>query len=200
MEVVDDDLRTLVADMFETMDAAPGVGLAGPQVGVGLRLFVYSWVDDDGEPWRGVAINPTVWQSPLGIEPLDDDEESEGCLSIPGERFPLRRAESVLLRATDLDEDEESEGCLSIPGERFPLRRAEGVLLRAVDEHGEPFEVEAHGWLARIFQHEYDHLDGYLYADRLGHPYGKQVAKAIRKSSWGGPGRSWLPGRDHPEG
>jgi len=167
----DDDLRALVQDMYETMDLAPGVGLAGPQVGVGKRLFVYSWTDDDEVLHRGVAINPVLWTTPPVPETVEE-----------------------------LDEDEESEGCLSIPGERFPLRRAEGALLSAVDEHGEPFEVEAHGWLARVFQHEYDHLDGYLYADRLVHPYGKQVAKAIRKSSWGGPGKSWLPGRDHPEG
>jgi len=167
----DDDLRTLVADMFETMDLAPGVGLAGPQVGVGKRLFVYSWTDDDEVLHRGAAVNPVLWTTP----PVPESVE-------------------------ELDEDDESEGCLSVPGERFPLRRSEGVLLRAVDEHGEPFEVEAHGWLARIFQHEYDHLDGYLYADRLVHPYAKLVAKAIRKNSWGGPGKSWLPGRDHPEG
>jgi len=160
---VDDELRTLVADMFDTMDAAPGVGLAGPQVGVGLRLFVFSWVDDDGESWRGVAINPTLWQSPLTIEPLDDGEE-EGCLSIPGERFPLRRAESVLLRATDLD--------------------------------GAEFEIAAHGWLARIFQHEYDHLDGVLYADRLEHPFHKAAQKSVKRSSWGVPGKTWLPGVD----
>lgn len=169
--VFDDDLRTLVDDMFETMDLAPGVGLAGPQVGVGKRLFVYAWTDDDEVLHRGVAVNPVLWTSPLVPEAVEE-----------------------------LDEDDESEGCLSIPGERFPLRRAEGVLLRAVDAEGTPFEVEAHGWLARIFQHEYDHLDGYLYADRLVHPYAKQAAKAVRKSSWGGPGKSWLPGRDHPEG
>ena len=162
--VVDDDLRTLVADMFETMDAAPGVGLAGPQVGVGKRLFVYSWTDDDGELWRGVAINPTLWQSPLSIEPLDDDSESEGCLSVPGERFPLRRADGVVLRATDLDGDE--------------------------------VEIEAWGWLARIFQHEYDHLNGVLYADRLPHPASVAVAKAIKKAKWGVPGNSWMPGVD----
>jgi len=167
----DDDLRALVADMFESMDLAPGVGLAGPQVGVGKRLFVYSWTDDDEVLHRGVAVNPVLWTSP----------------SVP---------ESI----EELDEDDESEGCLSVPGERFPLRRAEGVLLRAVDAEGTPFEVEAHGWLARIFQHEYDHLDGVLYVDRLVHPYAKQAAKAVRKSSWGTPGQSWLPGRDHPEG
>jgi peptide deformylase len=168
--VFDDALRALVADMVETMDLAPGVGLAGPQVGVGKRLFVYSWTDDDGVLWRGVAVNPVLWTTP----PLPESVE-------------------------ELDEDEESEGCLSIPGERFPLRRSEGALLRAVDEHGEPFEIEAHGWLARVFQHEYDHLDGLLYADRLVHPYAKQAQKAVRKNSWGGPGKSWLPGRDHPE-
>ncbi|GAA4666937.1 peptide deformylase [Frondihabitans cladoniiphilus] len=162
------ELRELVLDMFTTMDEAPGVGLAGPQVGVGLRLFVYSYVDDDGVSWRGEAINPTLWQSPLTIEPLDDEEESEGCLSIPGERYPLRRAE--------------------------------GVILRAVDINGEPFEIEAHGWLARIFQHEYDHLDGVLYADRLELPFAKAVTKVIRKKGWGVPGHDWTPGLDHPEG
>jgi len=169
--VFDDDLRTLVADMFETMDLAPGVGLAGPQIGVGRRLFVYSWTDDDGVLWRGAAVNPVLWTTPAVPESIEE-----------------------------LDEDDESEGCLSVPGERFPLRRSEGALLQAFDEHGEPFEIEAHGWLARVFQHEYDHLDGVLYADRLVHPYAKQVQKAIRKASWGGPGQSWLPGRDHPEG
>ena len=169
--VFDDDLRALVQDMFETMDLAPGVGLAGPQVGVGKRLFVYSYVDDYGVHWRGVAVNPVLW-----ITPPEPDSVEE------------------------LDEDEESEGCLSVPGLRFPLRRSQGALLRAVDEHGEPFEIEAHGWLARVFQHEFDHLDGLLYTDRLVHPWAKQVQKAVKKQSWGGPGQSWLPGRDHPEG
>jgi len=163
----DDELRQLVEDMFETMDAAPGVGLAGPQVGVPLRLFVFGWTDDDDVLHRGVAINPVLWQSPLSIDELDEDEESEGCLSFPGERFPLRRAEYVILRAVDLA--------------------------------GEPFEIEAEGWLARIFQHEFDHLDGVLYVDRLSHPYAKTAAKTQRKNSWGVPGLSWLPGRDHLE-
>ena len=101
--VVDDELRALVADMFETMDAAPGVGLAGPQVGVGKRLFVYSWTDDDGTLWRGVAVNPTLWQSPLSIEPLDDESESEGCLSVPGFWFPTPRWSYARVEGVDLD-------------------------------------------------------------------------------------------------
>ncbi len=161
---IDDSVRELVRDMEETMAAAPGVGLAAPQVGVPLRIFVWSWVDEEGAVHRGTAINPHLLIAPLTLGELDEDEESEGCLSIPGERFPLRRSAEAVLTATGLD--------------------------------GAPFEVRATGWLARIFQHEYDHLDGVLYADRLAHPHDKGVAKAIRKKSWGSPGQSWMPGVD----
>src|SRR3954466_16096609 len=141
----DQELRVLVDDMFETMDAAPGVGLAAPQVGVPKRLFVFGWTDDDGRLYRGAAINPVLWITPASTEELDDDTESEGCLSFPGERFPLRRSEKAILQAVDLD--------------------------------GTPFEIRADGWLARIFQHEYDHLDGIIYVDRLAHPFAKAAAK-----------------------
>jgi len=165
---IDDDVRQLVQDMYETMDAAPGVGLAAPQVGVGLRIFTYSYTDEDGAPWRGVIINPELWIAPLEPGEPDPDEESEGCLSFPGERFPLRRSERALLRAVGLDR--------------------------------EAFEVHADGWLARIFQHEFDHLNGILYADRLDHPHAKAAAKVIKKRSWGSPGQFWLPGEDDLEG
>ncbi|CAN5373321.1 peptide deformylase [soil metagenome] len=163
----DDSLSTLVTDMFETMKEAPGVGLAAPQVGVGLRLFVYNWTDDTELQHRGVAINPELWLSPIPIGEPDEDDEDEGCLSIPGERFPLRRAARATLTALDLQQRQ--------------------------------FEVKAQGWLARIFQHEYDHLDGVLYVDRLRHEYEKPVAKAIKKQGWGIPGLSWLPGEEHLE-
>lgn len=165
--VFDETLERLVADMRETMAEAPGVGLAGPQVGVDARLFVWDWTDDDEVHHVGVAINPELWVSPA---PLDEP-----------------------------DEWDHSEGCLSVPGERFPLMRSERALLRAVDLEGAPFEIEAHGWLARIFQHEYDHLNGVLYVDRLAHPHGKAAAKAIKRQSWGGPGHSWTPGIDRLE-
>jgi peptide deformylase len=102
--VFDDELRTLVADMFETMDKAPGVGLAAPQVGVPLRLFVYSYDHDPAGPLRGVAINPQLWLSPTPIGEPDDEAEAEGCLSVPGERFPLRRAARTRLTAVDLEQ------------------------------------------------------------------------------------------------
>jgi peptide deformylase len=164
VDEIDDSVRELVRDMEETMSTAPGVGLAAPQVGVPLRVFVWSWVDEEGIAHRGTAINPSLLIAPTTLGDLDDDAESEGCLSIPGERFPLRRSDEALLTATDLD--------------------------------GRPFEIRATGWLARIFQHEFDHLNGVLYADRLAHPHDKGVAKAIRKKSWGSPGQSWMPGVD----
>jgi len=163
----DQELRSLANDMVDTMLAAPGVGLAAPQVGVPLRMFVYRWVDDDLLTWQGVAVNPTLWQSPIPVSEPDEDEDSEGCLSLPGERFPLRRASSVRLSAVDLQ--------------------------------GQPFEVNADGWLARIFQHEYDHLDGILYVDRLGAAHAKAAAKAIKRRNWAEPGLSWVPGEDHLE-
>jgi peptide deformylase len=163
----DDDLRTLVADMFDTMDAAPGVGLAAPQVGVPLRVFTFSYTDDNEHPWRGVAINPELWITPVPVGEADEDDDIEGCLSFPGERFPLLRSPNAALRAVNLDQ--------------------------------QPFEIPAHGWLARIFQHEYDHLNGTLYVDRLEHPYAKAVAKITRKRSWGAPGLTWMPGVDNLE-
>ncbi len=167
VESIDEALRALVDDMFQTMEAAPGVGLAAPQVGVAQRVFVYDWTDEHDVRWRGVAINPELLVSPLELDELDEDLEAEGCLSVPGERFPLRRAERALLRATDLD--------------------------------GSAFEIDAQDWLARIFQHEYDHLEGVLYIDRLAHPHGKAAFKAVKRNSWGSPGQSWLPGRDRLE-
>lgn len=163
----DDGLRRLVSDMYETMDAAPGVGLAAPQVGVPLRVFVYSYNPESGEVARGVAINPELLITPVPIGEADEDAESEGCLSFPGERFPLRRAERAVLSAIDLEQ--------------------------------RPFRIEADGWFARIFQHEFDHLNGVLYTDRLERDYAKTVVKVTRRSGWGVPGASWMPGVDHLE-
>ncbi|WBU38443.1 peptide deformylase [Homoserinibacter sp. YIM 151385] len=168
VERIDDEVRQLVSDLYDTMREAPGVGLAAPQVGVPLRLFVYEWADEDGQLFRGTAINPTLLISPPPVGEPDEDVDAEGCLSVPGERFPLLRSERALLRATDIG--------------------------------GNDVEIEAEGWLARIFQHEYDHLDGLLYIDRLAHPHGKAAQKAIRKQGWGSPGRSWMPGVDRLEG
>ena len=76
----DDDLKTLVADMYDTMDKAPGVGLAATQVGIGLRIFTYNWTEDDGTHLRGVVINPSLELGPISDE-VPDEEAVDGVMS-----------------------------------------------------------------------------------------------------------------------
>ena len=123
-----------------------------------LRIYTYSYADDDGAPWRGVIINPELWMRPMEPGEPDPDDESEGCLYFSGERFPLRRSEVVLVTGTDLE--------------------------------GAPVRIQVDGWRARIMQHEFDHLDGVLDADRLGDSDWKTVQKIARKRGWGVPVRS----------
>ena len=127
----DRELRRLIDEMFQVMYAASGVGLAGPQIGVGRRLFVY---DLNGR--KGHVINPE-----LTVDDPAEVVEEEGCLSVP---------------------DRESGRPLyaAVP-------RAAGVTVRGLDRLGRPVRVKAHGYLARCFQHETDHLDGRLFLDRL---------------------------------
>ena len=103
VQEVDDELRTLVADMFDTMAAAHGVGLAANQVGVDLRVFVYDCPDEKGRRARGVVVNPVIETSlrPEGMPDPEDDDE--GCLSVPAEQFPTGRAEWARVTGTDLD-------------------------------------------------------------------------------------------------
>jgi peptide deformylase len=163
----DDELRVLVEDMFDTMDEAPGVGLAAPQVGVNLRVFVYDYADDDDNERRGVVINPVLEVGPIEAGEADWDTELEGCLSVPGERFPIKRADWARVSGVDLDNN--------------------------------PVVIEATGWFARIFQHEFDHLDGILYVDKLAEPHKSDAAKVVKKNGWGTPGISWMPGVDNLE-
>lgn len=165
MTEFNDELATLVSDMYLTMEKAPGVGLAAPQIGVGLRVFVYDWEDDHGVLHRGEVINPELELGPIGQEPADPESEIEGCLSVPGERFPLKRADKAILTGLNLKQ--------------------------------EKVHIEATGWLARIFQHEFDHLNGTLYVDRLAEPHKTDAMKIVKKQKWGKPGLAWMPGIDN---
>ncbi|MCQ2583836.1 MAG: peptide deformylase [Treponema sp.] len=122
---VNDEIRQLAEDMFETMIEAEGVGLAAPQIDRNIRMFVLI-ADDDV---RRVFINPQIIKT-----------SAEVC---------------------DYD-----EGCLSIPQIYETITRPEKVTVQALNEKGKPFTLEADGFLARIIQHEYDHLEGILYIDR----------------------------------
>jgi peptide deformylase len=111
VETFDEELRTLVEDMFDTMAAAPGVGLAANQVGVDLRLFVYDCPDDQGVRHRGVVINPELGTSERPETMPDPDDDLEGCLSVPGESFPTGRASWAKVTGQDLSgEPVEVEG------------------------------------------------------------------------------------------
>lgn len=164
----DDELATLVEDMFETMYAAEGVGLAANQIGVDLRIFVYDCPDEElGERRKGLVVNPV----------LETSERPEG--------MP--------------DPDNDWEGCLSVPGESFPTGRATWAKVTGFDLDGEPIEVEGKGFFARCLQHETDHLDGYIYLDRLVGRHARAAKKMIKRNGWGVPGLSWDPSDEKPK-
>lgn len=161
------DVVALLDDMYETMDAANGVGLAANQVGVGRRFFVYDCPEGSGRGGprrRGEVINPVL-------------ETSE----IP-EIMP--------------DPDDNDEGCLSVPGEQFPTGRADWAKVTGVDRNGNSVEIEGKDFFARMLQHETGHLDGFLYVDVLMGRNARAAKKTIKRNGWGVPGLTWLPGDD----
>lgn len=169
VEAFDDELRALVGDMFDTMEAAEGVGLAANQIGVDLRLFVYDCPDEETRTrLRGVVVNPVL-------------ETSERPETMP-----------------DPDGDDD-EGCLSVPAEVYPTGRAEWAKVTGLDADGKPVEVEARGYFARCLQHETDHLDGIIYVDRLVGRNQRAARKAIKRNGWGVPGLSWDPAAQQAE-
>ncbi|MBL7498492.1 peptide deformylase [Frankia sp. CNm7] len=145
-------LRRLVDDMIETMYAAPGVGLAAPQVGVGLRLFVFD----------------TDW--------LPGGRETPAARR--GRRSPRVVVNPVLER--EPGDQSDYEGCLSVPGYQYSTPRAATATVRGVDTAGEPVEYSGTGFLARCLQHESDHLDGTLYLDRLTGLNRRAAQRALR--------------------
>lgn len=133
------DLSQLIEDMYETMHAAQGIGLAAPQIGKSIRLFVV-----DG----------------TGLE-KDDEEAEEGM-----ENFKKAFINPVMLEELGTPWDFE-EGCLSIPNIREKISRKETIRIRYYDEHWQLKEEEYDGMQARIIQHEYDHIEGKLFIDYL---------------------------------
>ena len=125
---VDEDLRRLAEGMFKVMQAAGGMGLAAPQVGVPVQVFVVSPALLRGDH-GGVYVNPRL------IDQDGSEVAEEGCLSLPGVNCRIKRAQRVTIRATDLD--------------------------------GAAFSDQGEGLAARVFQHEMDHLNGVLIAERM---------------------------------
>ncbi len=189
VERFDSSLSDLVTDMIDTMHAAPGVGLAAPQIGVGRQVFVWSY--------RGGGAFDRRYQHILQLErasALGFNNAMSGVVVNPILDLIWDDSGARAILPTDLDIACESEGCLSVPGLQYPLRRALGAVLRGYDTTGTPITVAARGWLARIFQHEYDHLQGTLYVDRLEDPYTQIARQAEADKGWGRPGYTWTPG------
>lgn len=139
----DDDLQTLIDDMIQTMHAAPGIGLAAPQVGVGLRVFV-------ADPSAGRSIDDLV----IIVNPRIVEQEGA---------------------------QREEEGCLSLPGFTARITRPARMVVRGYDREGTGITVEGGALLARVLQHEMDHLDGALFVDRMRGLRRDQIVRRVRK-------------------
>jgi len=133
----DDKFQTLVDDMVETMIDAPGVGLAAPQVAISQRLIVVRLPDT-----------------------TEEDREEYGELA--GKLYVVANPKII---KSSKEMVSGVEGCLSIPGILGDVDRHESVVVTGQDRDGKPTRVKAKGWLARVFQHEIDHLDGQLFID-----------------------------------
>ena len=159
-----DDLRTLVADMFETMYDAPGIGLAAIQVGVPLRVLV------------------------IDLQPEDPDAEPEVCTAHGGHEHshqPLKREPRVFINPEILDPSEEhriyQEGCLSVPEIYAEVERPATIRARWQDLDGTIHEEAMDGLMATCLQHEMDHLEGVLFIDHLSRLKRAMALKKLEK-------------------
>ena len=136
------DLDTLIENMWETMYNANGVGIAAPQIGKSIRLFIV-----DASPFA------------------KDDEISNDEIST------LKDFKKVFINPEMIEETGEewdfTEGCLSIPNIREDISRKENIIIRYYDESFEKIQLTLKGLAARIVQHEYDHIEGVLFIDKL---------------------------------
>ena len=132
----DGKLQTLIDDMVETMLDAPGVGLAAPQVAISQRLIVVRLPDDE--------------------ESKEEYGDQAGVLYAVANPEIIKHSRSMV---------EGVEACLSIPGYQGNVDRYESVVVTGQDRQGKPIRIKAKDWLARVFQHEIDHLDGVLFID-----------------------------------
>jgi len=145
------NLNTLIANMYNTMNYAYGVGLAAPQIGLPIRLFVV-----DTAPFA------------------DDDDLTED------ERTFLSNFKKTFINAKITEETGDkwlfNEGCLSIPGVREDVSRQKQITIEFVDEQFTPQRLTLNGLAARVVQHEYDHIEGILFTDKLS-SFKKQLIK-----------------------
>lgn len=141
------ELAALVEDLFATMYAAQGVGLAANQVGESLRVFVFDCPDDEDVRHLGHVVNPR-----------------------------LVEADGVVIRGP--------EGCLSLPGLEAGTERYDHAVVEGFTMTGESVTVHGTGFFARCLQHECDHLDGRVYADRVTGWRHRRLMRQVARASW----------------
>ncbi len=151
------NLKELIANMFETMEHADGVGLAAPQIGLPIRVAVITLdpLSDEHPEFKGfnkVYINPHI-------------------IEISGEEVSME------------------EGCLSLPGIHEAVKRGDKIRVKYMDENFVEYEEEVEGYLARVMQHEFDHLDGKMFIDHIS-PLRKQMIKGKLNAMLNGKARS----------
>jgi len=135
----DKDLQTLIDDMIETMRDAPGVGLAAPQVDISEQLIVVEYSEED-----------------------DDEDTEEEAEAKPKKLYVM--INPVIVKAWE-EKVVGVEGCLSIPGIQGDVERYEAIQVKGLNRFGKPQKIKVNGWMARIFQHEIDHLNGILFTE-----------------------------------
>lgn len=138
---VNEEIRRIAFRMIEIMREQDGIGLAAPQAGLGIRVFVCDVP-----------------------QPMEPEEPTDGSLAWTDGPIVCINPEVVEFGPTRSPYE---EGCLSLPGIRGDIVRPETVRMRATDLQGKPFEIDASGLLARCLQHEMDHLDGVLIVDKM---------------------------------
>ena len=133
----DKELQTVIDDMIETMRDAPGVGLAAPQIGLSERLIVVEYYENEEAEEAEDEARKKVW---VMLNPEIVKASEEKVMGV--------------------------EGCLSIPNLVGEVERHETIQIKGQNRRGQPMKVKATGWLARIFQHEIDHVNGVVFTDR----------------------------------
>ena len=158
VDTIDDELKQLTQDMGETMFAAPGVGLAAPQVGVNKRVIVYD------------------------LNAVDKDKDDENTREIKKEFRALINPEIIDASGSIISKE---EGCLSVLEYNADVKRYEKVTVRALNIEGKKLEFNMEGIPAIIMQHEIDHLDGILFIDRISAlkraMYKKKINKQLKE-------------------
>ena len=161
VEHVDDELKILVENMLETMYATDGIGLAAPQVGLNIRLVVIDIPEDEEE----------------GSEP--------SIITVNGEQKPMRSIMPLVFINPEIEPYGKqylfTEGCLSVRNIRANVARPECVRGRLPQLDGSVLEIDCDGLLARCLQHECDHLDGFLFVDRVSSAAKITLTKKLKK-------------------